>query len=545
VIQRIFPDVTLGAHLSEVDNTINDLGKKDVVNRIWRQDHTVWRPDSTEIADRLGWLTVTEMMAGQLQSLTEFAAEIRQAGFRYVVLLGMGGSSLGPETLRQAFGISKDYPELIVLDSTLPAVVETVAQAIDIRRTLFIVSSKSGTTVETMSLYRFFRSHAEQALGTGPAGRSFIAITDPATPLARLAGEAGFRKAFLNPSDIGGRYSVLSYFGLVPAVLAGIDIAALLDTAGRMREDCAASKALHENHGFRLGAIMGTLAQKGLDKLTFVTSPSIAGFGLWAEQLIAESTGKDGKGIIPVAGEPLLGPSNYGDDRLFVYLRLKQDDNSVTDAALEQIRTSGHPVVTLELRDRHALGAEFFRWEFATSVAGAVLGIHPFDQPNVQEAKEKTGRLLEEYRNSGRLPGIETGGSLKELLSGAGAGNYLAILAYVPQIPDTELAFLELRRKLMKCRIATTVGYGPRYLHSTGQLHKGGAPTGLFLQIALGHKRDFPVTGQPYSFGVLTDAEALGDFQALRSRGRKVIRIDAGAEVALAIRKLAGEVGTL
>lgn len=543
-MEHIYPGVSLGTYLSDVYRTLNDLEERDVSNRIWRQDYTVWKPEPVEIINRLGWLTVTELMAKQVKPLREFSGEIREAGFQHVLLLGMGGSSLGPETLRQTFGISKNFPELTVLDSTVPARIEAVMEGIDIKRTLFIVSSKSGTTVETMSLYRFFRSQAEGALGKEPAAKSFIAITDPATPLAKLADEAGFRKIFLNPSDIGGRYSVLSYFGLVPAALAGIEIDTLLNRAEYMREACSTSIVSHENHGFWLGAIMGTLAKKGLDKLTFVTSPSIASFGLWAEQLIAESTGKEGKGIIPVAGEPLMEPDYYSDDRLFVYLRLKEDDNTASDDVVERIKSSRHPVVNLPLSDRYDLGAEFFRWEFATSVAGAILGIHPFDQPNVQEAKEKTGRLLEEYRTYKRLPRTEGTGSLKELLASLREGNYLAIMAYVQQTPDTDRDLFDLRRRLMmKYRIATTLGYGPRYLHSTGQLHKGGPSNGIFLQLAARHKRDFAIPGQPYTLGVLTDAEALGDFQALQSKGKQILRIDLGMEQSLAIRKLVGELG--
>lgn len=543
VMQRTFTGASPGTHLSHVNSTIDDLEKRDIISRIWRQDYTVWKPYPEEITDRLGWLTVAERMAEQVPHLIAFAREIREAGFTHVVLLGMGGSSLGPETLRQIFGHTKDYPELIVLDSTVPAWVQAVRDAIDIKHTLFLVSSKSGTTIETMSLYCFFRCQVDEALGKEKAGKSFVAITDQATPLEILAVEGCFLKAFLNPFDIGGRYSVLSYFGLVPAALAGIDITTLLERASNMKQSCAFSKILGENQGFLLGAMIGAMASKGVDKLTLLTSPSIASFGLWVEQLIAESTGKEGTGIIPIVNEPLAETDCYGYDRLFIYLRLKSDDNSDTDAALEHIKAAGHPVVSIEMENPYDLGAEFFRWEFATAVASAVLGINPFDQPNVQEAKEKTGRLLEEYVKSCRLPKINGVGSFRELLASARPGYYMAIMSYSQQTPDIDRALIELRRKLlMRYHIATTAGYGPRYLHSTGQLHKGGPANGLFLQLAARHERDLHILGQPYTLGVLTDAEALGDFQALRARKRPSARIDLGPKPAFTIQKLAEEV---
>ena len=526
----------------EIEATLADLQKQAVVARIWQKDHTVWKPDPGEITNRLGWLTVTELMREQVPALTSFAGEIRDSGFRSVVLLGMGGASLGTEVLRRTFGRAAGYPELMVLDSTAPAWVQAVTEAIDPAHTLFIVSSKSGGTTETLSFYKYFRELVEPATGKERAGQNFITITDPGSSLAGLAAEAGFRRVFLNPSDVGGRYSVLSYFGLVPAALMGIDLTRLLERADAMRAACASGVPAPENPGAGLGAAMSAFTRQGRDKLTLVTSPSLESFGLWVEQLIAESLGKEGKGIIPVMGEPLADPADYGDDRLFVYLRLESDDNSALDAAVERIKSSGQPVVTLELRERYDLGAEFFRWEFATAVAGAVLGVHPFDQPNVQAAKDATGRVLREYHASGHLPQVAVTGSLKDLLADAGPGDYLATMAYVYQTPETDRVLADLSRKVMaRYHIATTSGYGPRLLHSTGQLHKGGPNTGLFFQVTAGHRKDMPVPGEADTFGVLADAQALGDLQTLQSLGRRVARVHLESADRLTLERLAGD----
>ena len=537
------PGVSLAENLPDVEAALADLQQRDVMGRLWRRDHTVWKPGPQEITNRLGWLTVADTMDERVPALAAFAEGVKNAGLRHVVLLGMGGSSLGPEVLRQAFGSAGGYPGLIVLDSTVPAWVRAVTKAIDPAATLFLVSSKSGGTVEPNALYRHFRDLVEQAVGKEKAGQSFVAITDPGTSLERLAQQDGFRRVFLNPPDIGGRYSVLSYFGLVPAALMGIDLTTLLDRADRMREGCASFVDAHDNPGAWLGAAMGTLALKGRDKLTLVTSPSIGGFGLWAEQLIAESTGKEGRGIVPIAGEPLVASESYGDDRLFVYLRVEGDDNAEIDAAISGIESSGQSVVRLALRDRYDLGAEFYRWEFATAVSGATLGIHPFDQPNVQAAKDMTESILEQYRRSGQLPHVEATASLEGLLSEARPGDYLGIMAYVRQTPETDGALADLRRKVAeRYRIATTLGYGPRFLHSTGQLHKGGPDTGLFLQVTASHGQDLPIPGEPYTFSVLADAQALGDLRALQSQGRRVARTHLGTDTDADIHRLAAEV---
>ncbi|MEE8472661.1 MAG: bifunctional transaldolase/phosoglucose isomerase [Dehalococcoidia bacterium] len=534
------PGGGLGEYAAGVESALAGLAERDIVARMWRKDHTVWKPDPTEISNRLGWLTVSDTMSEGAPALQAFAGEIRDGGFRHVVLLGMGGSSLGAEVLRQTFGSAPGYPELIVLDSTVPASVLSVARAIDPVKTLFLVSSKSGGTTEPMYLFRHFRSLVESAAGKGRTGQNFVAITDSGSSLEGLAAEEGFRRTFLNPPDIGGRYSVLSYFGLVPAALIGADIKTLLERADCMREACASCVPYRENPGAWLGAAMGTLALGGRDKLTLITSEAIGSFGLWVEQLIAESTGKEGKGIIPVVGEPLAEPGAYSDDRLFVHLRLKGEEGSATDAAAERIKASGQPVLTLEIKDRYDLGAEFFRWEFATAVAGAIMGIHPFDQPNVQQAKDATERVLREYVASGSLPRAEATGSLADLLAGAGQHSYLAAMAYLHPSPELEGVLAGFRRKLVeRYHVATTLGYGPRFLHSTGQLHKGGPDTGLFLQITAGHEEDLPVPGEPFTFGTVADAQALGDLQALQSAGRRVLRVHLTGGGESSIRDLA------
>ena len=519
-------DVNLGNYLTAVEKTLNELSQRNVVERIWHKDHTVWKQGPSEITNRLGWLTIANQMFDKVPALQSFAQEVKDTAFRHVVLLGMGGSSLGAEVLRQAFGSAKGYPNLIALDSTVPAQVQAVTEAIEPARTLFLVSSKSGTTTEPLALFQYFMSLVESNAGKEKAGPNFVAITDAGTPLARLAEETGFRHVFLNPSDIGGRYSVLSYFGLVPAALIGLDIKTLLDRADSMQAKCASSVPLQENHGAWLGACFGTLAKQGRDKLTIIASPALNSFGLWVEQLIAESTGKEGRGIIPIVGEPIVAPTDYGDDRLFVYLRLDDDDNAATDVAIEQIKSSGQPVLILKVQDRYDLGAEFFRWEFATAVAGVILGINPFEQPDVQKAKDATRSALQEYTDTGHLRQIEATGSLTDLLAETKKGEYLALMAYVRQTPEIDEALADLRRKVVeRYHIATTLGYGPRFLHSTGQLHKGGPNKGLFCQITTDHANDLPIPGEPYSFGVIADAQAWGDFQALQSLERHVIRI--------------------
>ena len=524
------------------EDSLTELDRNDVAGRIMRKDHTVWGQKPDEVADRLGWLDIAGSIREQVPGLQEFAEGVRDDGFQHLVLLGMGGSSLAPEVFRQTFGSAAGYPELLVLDSSLPARVLEVTGAIDPARTLFIASSKSGNTAETDALYMHFRGMVEQVEEPDHVAHSFVAITDEGSPLEDTVHDEGFRAAFLNPSDMGGRYSALSYFGLAPAALMGLDLTAMLDSADRMHEACGA--AGRENPGAVLGAVMSSLAAKGRDKLTLLTSPTVGSFGLWVEQLLAESTGKDGVGIVPIAAEPALAPDSYGDDRLFVYLRLEDDDNTESDATAHELKSAGHPVLRLNIQDRYDLAGEFFRWEFATAVAGSLLKINPFDQPDVESAKGHTAEVLRGYEKSGRLPDVDADGSLDRLLSDASPGDYLAIQAFVLPTPEVDDALSVLRTRVAeRHKVATTAGYGPRYLHSTGQLHKGGPNSGLFLQLTQDHVEDLAIPGKPYTFGVLADAEAIGDLQALQERKRRVARVHLGSDAAGAIAKLAAQTG--
>ena len=539
---RITPN---GEYLYErgVRTLLAKLEAKDVVGRVWRKDHTVWKPEPTEIEDRLGWLTVARDMRGEVSALEGFAQEVRVAGYRHVVLLGIGGSSLGPEVLRGVFGPVEGYPQLIVLDSTVPAVVRSVSETVAPGRTLFLVSSKSGSTIEPNCLYAHFRAVVEQARGQ-QAGEHFVAITDAGTVLERLATEAGFRRTFLNPPDIGGRYSVLSYFGLLPAALMGLDVTRLLQRAEAMAQKCGPDRPVSENPGAWLGAAMAQMAAKGRDKLTLVASPSLQSFGLWVEQLLAESTGKEGKGIIPVSGEPHLSPEGYGEDRQFVYLRLEGDDNAGSDDFAMAIAEESHPLICIDLQDRYDLGAEFYRWEFATAVACAVLGIHPFNQPDVQAAKDMTDAMLAHVQQTGEFPAVQAETSFDQLLVGIQPDSYVAILAYCQQTTEVDASISLLRQRIaQRYGVATTAGYGPRYLHSTGQLHKGGPASGVYLLLTTDPEPDVPIPGRPYTFGQLAQAQAMGDLQALRAASRPVAWVRLDDDVVGSIDSLAASIG--
>jgi len=501
----------------QVERRLAALDAAKVPSRIWARDPTVWKPDpnTPEIRDRLGWLTVVDTMRADLPRLRGFAEQVRGA-FRRVVLCGMGGSSLAPEVLRLSGRPAAGYPTLHVLDSTDPGAV-AAAGAGGVGQTLFLISSKSGTTLEPDCFYRHFWELA------GQRGAQFAAITDPGTPLARLAAERRFRETFLNPADIGGRYSALSYFGLVPAALLGLDVGRLLDRATRMITACGPGVAARDNPGAWLGAVLGEAALSGRDKATILASPGIASYGLWAEQLIAESTGKEGTGILPVAGEPLGPPEVYGSDRVFIAMSLSDERDPVTDAGLAALGAAGHPVVRLVLADPDDLGAEFFRWEFATAVAGAILGINAFDQPNVAESKANTEAVLTKGAPPRPLADKD---ALGRFVAQVRPGDYVALLAYLPPTSEHDRRLAAVRLALRnRLRVATTLGYGPRYLHSTGQLHKGGPPRGHFLEITALPATDLPIPGKPFTFGQFEAAQAEGDLQALDRRGRPALQL--------------------
>ncbi len=521
-----------------------EIDRRDIIGRVWRRDHTVWKPEPDEIADRLGWLDVSVAMRSALPDLRRFADEVRAEGFERVLLLGMGGSSLGPEALARIFGSADGYPELSVLDSVLPSEVRAATDAIDPARTLFLVSSKSGTTVETNALYRHFRREVEARVGAENAGRCFAAITDSGTPLASLAVRDGFRRLFLNPPDIGGRYSVQSLVGLVPGALMGLDLEAVLDQVDAMADRCSGTQTASDNPGARLGAAIAAQAVRGQDKLTLLASPSVASFAPWAEQLVAESLGKEGKGIVPVVGEPPTRSARIGVDRQFVYVRLRGDDNAAIDSVADAAARENRPPVRLDLGDRSELWGEFFRWEFAVSVAGALLGVNPFDQPDVELSKRMTRDALDVTGDAIEANG---GASPAELLTDVEPGDYLAVLVYVRRTAELDSALAGLRRAVgEKHGIATTVGYGPRYLHSTGQLHKGGPANGRFLMLAerpgTARDRDVELPGEDYTFGRLARAQADGDLGALAALGRRVSRVYVEGDGAADVRALAAAV---
>jgi transaldolase / glucose-6-phosphate isomerase len=512
----------LGPLSDRLHAAIREAQEAAVAKRIREKDASLWKSDEAaqkQIHNSLGWLTVADEMAGVAGELIEFADSVR--GYQHVMVCGMGGSSLCPEVLARTFGRQTGYPELIVLDSTDPDVIASLRERIDVGRCLFIIASKSGSTTEPNVFQKFW--YEEVGKLREKPGENFIAITDPGSPLVTTASELGFQRTFLNQSDIGGRYSALSYFGMAPAALMGIDIREFLRRAALMDSDDA----------LKLGTVLGECANAGRDKLTLVLDPQIATLGLWIEQLIAESTGKEDKGILPVNDEPLGDPSVYGDDRVFVSIGGITHEQKTR---LDLLANAGQPVIYRPLGDIYDLGAEFFAWEFATACAGWRLGINPFDQPNVQQAKDATRELLTEFANQGRLPDEEKKAAdddaVRAHLETIRPGDYVAFLNYVEESSEIDRKLQDLRtvvRDRTKC--ATTAGYGPRFLHSTGQLHKGGPNTGIFFQITDEDKSDFPVPGEPYSFSILKQAQALGDFRALTSRGRRVVRIDVRQDI--------------
>jgi len=532
---------------------------KNNVQKLWARDPSLWTGGDER--EWLGWLGIVECQQGHRDHLQAVAEEVRTAGFSHVLLLGMGGSSLCPEVLTKTFGKQPGFPELHVLDSTDPAQVSSYERKVDFSHTLFIVSSKSGTTLEPNLFKQYFFERAKQVVGAATVGSHFIAITDPGSKLQQMAEQDGFRCIFHGEPSIGGRYSALSNFGLVPAAIMGVDVSRFLRETEAMVRQCAASVPLPDNPGVVLGTILGVLSKQGRDKVTLITSPQIQDLGAWLEQLLAESTGKNGKGLIPVDQEPLGPPEIYGNDRLFVYVRLESAPDVTQDGAVAALERAGQPVVRISVADPYQLGAEFFRWEIATAVAGALLGINPFDQPDVEASKVATRALTTAYEQTGTLPAetsilVDNGvklftdeqnatalsaavgsnatltGYLKAHLNRLNPGDYFCLAAYL-EMNETHHLLLQALRQMVRDakKVATCLGYGPRFLHSTGQAYKGGPNTGVFLQITCDDAEDLPVPGQHYTFGVVKAAQARGDFAVLVERGRRALRAHLGKNV--------------
>ncbi|HTM57556.1 MAG TPA: hypothetical protein VL123_04000 [Candidatus Udaeobacter sp.] len=577
------------ARTPAVDARCDHLDLARFGERLWKRDDALWLEDPAHravAANRLGWLGVAARMRGEIPALRAFASEVAAEGFTHAVLLGMGGSSLAPEVLDLSLGrqsgpgqapSSGDAGrgralELSVLDNTSPAAVRDVAASHDPERTLFIVSSKSGGTLEVSSFEKYFYDWARAARGDG-TGRGFIAITDPGTPLEELARERGYRRTFLNPPDIGGRYSALSYFGIVPAALIGADLDQLLGGAERMAAESAGSVPARNNPGLLLGAALGELALAGRTKLTLVLPPRLAALGGWIEQLIAESTGKDGRGIVPIVDEPLTGPEMYGRDRVFLVIG-REGLDAGDRRRLDALEAMGQAVIEWpeEARVASALGSEFLRWEIATATAGSVLGVDPFDEPNVAEAKQATQTVLQRWIETGRFespaPLARTGevqvfappavAARLRPATGAGPlavasaalglglpGEYFALLCYMHRTPERHALLQKLRLAIRDAtRLATTLGYGPRFLHSTGQLHKGGPNIGVFLQLTADEGADVPIPGERYGFAALQKSQAAGDYQVLERRGRRVVRVHLGAGIEQTIDELISALDT-
>lgn len=565
--------VHFGPFKNHLETVHQDMAQAATIQRIWRRDHTLWSKDPASIADRLGWLDCPYKMGAAVDELERFTRDIRQAGFGRALLLGMGGSSLAANVFRLSFGVKPGYLDLTVVDTTDPEAIAGLTQQLDFEKTLFVVATKSGSTVETLSLQKHFYHHATKILGSDAAGDHFVAITDPGSGLADMAARSGFRHVFLNDPDIGGRYSALSFFGLVPAALLGVDIGRLIDRAASMADHTRKPSAGPNdvNSAAALGAAMAEMSKIGRDKLTLFISKPLAAFGPWIEQLVAESTGKKGKGILPVIGSPLISPkdvvSRHTDDRLFVFLRL--DDDPAFDTPIDDLKQKGVPLIQIDLKDIYDLGGEFFRWEIATALAGALLGINPFDQPNVEAAKVSTNSLIAAYRQNGSLPeqtpAFEAGGirvygtekysdpaeALKTFITthmtaaSAPKRSYVAIQAYLKETADINSLLNRLSAMIgQRFQLAVTVGYGPRFLHSTGQLHKGDGGHGLFIQLTADSQTDLPIPatddkeGAPVSFGVLFKAQASGDYNAIRDAGRHIIRFHLSADPSKNLQQL-------
>jgi len=546
-----------------VASSLEEWKKNNKVARLWQKDASLW--SGTDESNWLGWLTITEEQLVHIDVLKQIAEDVKKARFKHALLLGMGGSSLCPEVLRRTFGKIKGFPELHVLDSTDPAQIKAIEAKVDLKSTICIVSSKSGSTLEPNIYKQYFFERVKAMVGEKEAGNRFIAITDPGSKLQQVAQADGFRKIFMGVPSIGGRYSALSNFGLVPAAVMGLDVAKFLKNTEEMVEACGTSSAADSNPGVILGTILGVAANHGRDKLTIVTSPGIFDLGAWLEQLIAESTGKIGKGIIPVDRERLATPAAYGNDRVFAYLRLASKPKKAQDAAVAALEKAGHPVVRITLPNTYNLGQELFRWEIATAVAGSILGINAFNQPDVEASKIETKKLTSQYETTGSLPpessffeekGIKLfadekntaalkGGArladvLKTHLSRLGADDYFAVLGYIAMNPANEKTLQDIRHAVRdKKKVATVLGFGPRFLHSTGQAYKGGPNSGVFLQITCDDAKDLPVPGQKYTFGIVKAAQARGDFAVLAERGRRALRVHLGKNLKSGLATLA------
>ena len=535
-----------------VKSNIADWQSGNKMQRLWRRDASLWTGDDE--SNWLGWLDITEEQIARHVELRNLSKEVWSAGFKDALLLGMGGSSLCPEVLRMTFGKIAGYPNLHVLDSTDPAQVKATEEKIDIAKTLFIVSSKSGSTLEPNIFKQYFFARTREVVGADKAGSHFMAITDPGSKMQQVAETDRFRHIFFGRPSIGGRYSALSHFGMVPAAVMGIDTKKFLDRAQEMVRACGPSAAVEENPGAVLGIILGTAARSGRDKVTIITSPDIADLGAWLEQLLAESTGKIGKGIIPVDREELGTPEVYGNDRVFAYLHTEHASDVRVEAKIAALEQAGQAVLRISLADVYDLGAEFFCWEIATAVAGSIIGINAFNQPDVEASKVATRNLTSEYEKTGSLPaekpiledqGIKLftdeknatdltrtaadkslGGYLKAHLNRLGAGDYFALLGFIQMNAEHEKSLQVIRHAVRdKKHVATCLGFGPRFLHSTGQAYKGGPNSGVFLQITCDDAVDVPVPEQKYTFGVVKAAQARGDFQVLAERGRRALRV--------------------
>ena len=525
-----------GKYQKTLENALENLEKEQILSRIWDHDHTVWKPEPTEITNRLGWLRIANKMRPEIPRIRSLAEHLLREGYNHILLLGMGGSSLAPEVFRNTFGVNPGYMELAVLDSTDPDEVQMHAQSLDLARTLFIVSTKSGGTVETLSFFKFFYNLVENILGHTEAGSHFIAITDPGSHLETLARDLDFRDTFLNDPNIGGRYSALSFFGIVPACLIGVDVDLLLDRAITM--------ASSDESGAILGTALGVLAAEGRDKVTFIISEELRSFGDWVEQLIAESTGKENKGLLPVVNEPLGTPESYKSDRFFVVLSLGKDHPGKGD--FRPLQRAGHPMIYIQIKDVYDLGGQFFLWELGTAVASYWLKINPFDQPNVESAKVLAREMVTEFKRNGILPEIDTSPlkpeTLHSFLKKSQISDYIAIQAYIQPSIENRIAIQKLRLKLRdQYKLATTIGFGPRFLHSTGQLHKGDGGNGLFVQFTSESMVDIDIPDlaggneSSITFGTLKMAQALGDGQALRNENRRFIHFHLGKNIIQAL----------